>query len=70
MLRDALLQLDDLEASAYCQTARGRLGVTAILAGAADGGDLEMLVQKHLFDHLWLLDPSWERAAGTAHGGR
>lgn len=65
MLRDALLQLDDLEASAYYQTARGRLGVIAILAGAADGDGLEMLVQKHLFDHLWLLDPSWERAAGT-----
>lgn len=67
MLRDVFLQLDDLEASAYYQTTKGRLGVIARLASIADGGSLERAVQKHLFDHLWLLDPSWERAAGTEY---
>ena len=67
MLRDVFLQLDDLEASAYYQTTKGRLGVIAKLARIADGGSLEGAVQKHLFDHLWLLDPSWERAAGTEY---
>ena len=67
MLRDVFLQLDDLEASAYYQTAKGRLGVIAKLVRIADGGSLEGAVQKHLFDHLWLLDPSWERAAGTEY---
>lgn len=67
MLRDVFLQLDDLEASAYYQTTKGRLGVIAKLASIAGGGSLERAVQKHLFDHLWLLDPSWERAAGTEY---
>lgn len=67
VLRDVFLQLDDLEASAYYQTTKGRLGVIARLASIADGGSLERAVQKHLFDHLWLLDPSWERAAGTEY---
>ena len=65
VLRDALLQLDDLDASAYHQTAKGRLGAVDMLARAAADGGLEMAVQKHLLDRLWLLDPSWERAAGT-----
>ena len=25
----------------------------------------EKVLQKHLFTHLWLLDPGWERAAGS-----
>jgi hypothetical protein len=24
---------------------------------------LEKVVQKHIFDNLWMLDPSWERAS-------
>ena len=65
VVRDALLQLDDLDASAYHQTAKGRLGAVDMLARATADGGLEMAVQKYLLDHLWLLDPSWERAAGT-----
>lgn len=68
MLRDVFLQLDDLEASAYYQTTKSRLGVIGKLVSITDdGGSLERVVQKHLFDHLWLLDPSWERAAGTEY---
>lgn len=67
MLRDVFLQLDDLEASAYYQTTKSRLGVIGKLVNITDGGSLERVVQKHLFDHLWLLDPSWERAAGTEY---
>lgn len=28
---------------------------------------LEKVIQRHLFNHLWLLDPSWERATGTEY---
>jgi len=28
---------------------------------------LEKAIQQHLFKHLWLLDPSWERATGTEY---
>jgi hypothetical protein len=27
--------------------------------------DKEKLIQKYLYDHLWLLDPSWDRATET-----
>lgn len=27
----------------------------------------EKVIQEHVFDHLWLIDPSWERAKGTEH---
>ena len=30
-----------------------------------DDDEKEKVLQKYLFDHLWLLDPSWERATGT-----
>src|SRR5262249_41830182 len=28
----------------------------------------EKVLQKHLFENLWLLDPGWERAAGSERG--
>ena len=67
MLHDVFLQLDDLEASAYYQTTKSRLGVIAKLVNITESGSLERVVQEHLFDHLWLLDPSWERATGTEY---
>ena len=30
-----------------------------------DENTRERVIQNHLFKHLWLLDPSWERAAQT-----
>jgi hypothetical protein len=27
----------------------------------------EKILQEHVFDHLWLIDPSWERTKGTEH---
>ena len=59
-------QLDDLEASAYYQIASDRLRVIRALEGLVDEGAKERVIQKYLFDHLWLLDPSWERATKTA----
>ena len=59
------VQLDDLEASAYYQITRGRLEVIRELNDAVDENTRERVIQEHLFKHLWLLDPSWERAAQT-----
>ena len=59
-------QLDDLEASSYYQIASDRLGVIRALEGLVDEDAKERVIQEHLFDHLWLLDPSWERATKTA----
>ena len=64
-LRDVFFQLDDLEASAYYQIAKDRLNVINKLTGLVDENAKEEALHKHLFKHLWLLDPSWERGTHT-----
>ena len=58
-------QLDDLEASAYYQISKDRLAVIDKLGEITDDDAKERVMQEHLFKHLWLLDPSWERATST-----
>lgn len=65
VLNDVFVQLDDLEASAYYQIAKDRLEVIGKLTGLVDDGAKERALQEHLYKHLWLLDPSWERATTT-----
>ena len=67
MLRDIFLQLDDLEASSYYQTTKSRLAVIDKMIEITDRNPVERVVQEHIFNHLWLLDPSWERMPGTEH---
>lgn len=67
VLEDVFIQLDDLEASAYYQITRDRLDVIRKLMSLVDDDAKERALQKHLFKHLWLLDPSWERATHTEH---
>ena len=67
VLRDVFMQLDDLEASAYYQITRDRLEVIKTFEGIVDDDEREKVLQAHLYDHLWLLDPSWERAAKTEY---
>lgn len=57
--------LDDLEASLYHQIVSGRVDVVRALNRQVDEDEKERTIQEHLFDHLWLLDPSWERATAT-----
>lgn len=65
VLNDVFVQLDDLEASAYYQIAKERLEVIDRLTGLVDDNAKEKALQSHLYQHLWLLDPSWERATRT-----
>ena len=58
---------DDLEASLYHQIVKGRLLVIRALQQHVEEDALEKVVQSHLFSHLWLLDPSWERATAEAY---
>lgn len=67
VLEEVFVQLDDLEASAYYQIARDRLEVIKKLMNLVDDDAKERALQEHLFKHLWLLDPSWERATRTEH---
>lgn len=64
-LNQVFIQLDDLEASAYYQIAKDRLEVIRKLTGLVDERAKERALQEHLYKHLWLLDPSWERATHT-----
>ncbi len=58
---------NDLEATSYYQIVQGRLKVIRMLADKVGDDALERLIQEHLFQNLWLLDPSWERATSTEY---
>lgn len=61
----ALADFDDFEALHYYEITSGRLKVIEIFNGKVDANVLEKHLQRYLFDHLWLLDPSWERGTQT-----
>ena len=54
--------IDELEAVHYYQIAKGRIEVIKKFQELVPVSK-EKAVQKFIFDHLWLLDSSWERAA-------
>ena len=58
-------ELDDIEASWYYQITEGRLDVIRKLSDGIDEDVLEKIIQEHIYNHLWLLDPSWDRATET-----
>jgi hypothetical protein len=55
--------LEDLDATRFHQTVTQRLQVIKKLQQRLKGDALETVLQEHLGEHPWLLDPSWERAA-------
>ena len=57
--------VDDLEAAHYYEIARGRLRVIDQFENFVDNDSKERVLQNYLFKHLWLLDPSWERATSS-----
>ncbi len=59
----AFATIDDIEAAEYGQIAKGRVSVISSFADLVDADAKEKVIQTHLFDHLWLLDTSWERAS-------
>ncbi len=57
--------LSDVEESAYFDITKQRLEVIRKFKEVADNPNtLEKVAQKYLFDHLWLLDPTWDRVSG------
>lgn len=59
--------LDDIEATLYHQIVSERIKVIDRLRDHVEENSLENVVRDHLFEHLWLLDPSWERATDGAY---
>ena len=58
-------ELDNLESNLYGQIVQQRIHVIRTLQEKIDENALEKIIQQYLFEHLWLLDPSWERTEGT-----
>jgi len=53
--------LNSIEATFYFKIVYERLSVIKKLKSVTDENALEKVVQKHLAQNLWLLDPSWDR---------
>ena len=51
-------ELDSLEANLYGQIIRQRVEVIRASRIKVDENTLEKVIQRYIFDHLWLLDPS------------
>lgn len=60
-------EIDDLELSYYGQIVKLRVGVIKALQEKLKRNDKEAVLRDYIFDHLWLLDTSWERARGSEH---
>ena len=57
-----LKDVDALEAEHYRQIVEERLVVIRKLRQSVDEDAKERILQEYIFDHLFLLDPGWERA--------
>lgn len=60
-----IAQRDTLEASLYRDIIKSRIEVIRVFNKIVDEDQKERALQQHLFDHMWLLDPTWERADGS-----
>ena len=60
-------QLDNLEANLYGQIVQQRITVIRTLRDKVEDNAKEAAIQRYIFDHLWLLDPSWERVEASEH---
>src|SRR5579862_3057647 len=59
-------QIDEIEAVHYYEIAKARLSIIEKFEQLVDEDAKERVLQQHIFEHLWLLHPSWERAASNA----
>ena len=64
-LTEVFGSLDEVEAYLYYEIVQERLKIIGKLHKHVKKNDREKVIQKYLYDHLWLLDPSWDRATET-----
>lgn len=67
VFKDIFIGLDEIEATLYYQIIKERMEIVKKFQMISDEAALERVVQKYLFNHLWLLDPSWERVENTEY---
>ena len=56
---------DQLEAALHLDIVRARLKAISRFADLVDDNAKEKVIQEFIFDHLWVIDPSWDRAIGS-----
>ena len=61
-----LKDIDAIEAGRYHEIVKGRLKIIDKLDENLEIDVIEKVIEKYIFDHLWLLDPAWERATAYA----
>ena len=61
-----LSDIDAIEAMHYHEIVQERLYVIKQLQDQVEDDAKEKVLQKYIFNHLWLLDPAWERATQYA----
>ncbi|QBQ54938.1 hypothetical protein [Nitrosococcus wardiae] len=64
---DLFQELDSLEANLYGQIVQQRIAVIRTLQERVEENAKEKVIQEYIYDHLWLLDPAWERAEATEY---
>jgi Histidine kinase-, DNA gyrase B-, and HSP90-like ATPase len=57
--------LDDMEETYYWDITNSRLHIIKKFKEIVDNKELEKVAQEYLFQHLWLLDPTWDRIKGS-----
>lgn len=62
----AFATMDQLEEAYYYTIAKSRVEVLTKFEKLSSPKTKEKTLQEHIFNHLWLLDPSWERASVDA----
>lgn len=55
------LEFDDIEKTLFHEITSGRIKIIDKLKKEVNGDVLEKVLQEYLYEHLWLLDPSWDR---------
>ncbi|MDB5987416.1 MAG: hypothetical protein JWR16_2469 [Nevskia sp.] len=64
---DIFRNIDDLELSYYGQIVKLRVNVIKTLQEKLKQNEKELALRDYIFNHLWLLDPGWERVKGSEH---
>lgn len=64
-ITEVFAALDDIEASLYYRIVQERLQIIEALHKHVADNAKEKVAQEYLYNHLWLLDPSWDRATET-----
>ncbi len=59
--------VDDLESANYYEITKGRLKVLEKFQSLTSADVKEKVLQEYIFEHLWLLHPSWDRATHDSH---